>query len=433
MAFGFNGFRVGQQIGQAAGKPLDLSPTTDFLIKNQLRHQDIHQKMLEAVSKNLQSFNPKGVMQQDMPVVLDKYNKWRELEMEHPEATYNPKSPYFSQINAAHQELLAKTNELVDGAKQIAAVSKAVTRSQLKGRKLSAVGLQRWNDLMNHGYSGYLERHPGEFNLEQAIIPTIQDSNAESQLNINKNLSFGTRTDQQVQQGDVATTFSRPPTSYLSMLSESANRYAHGLTDESKGLIDEEYRKSVEDGTLDNMVQSTKDLYNDLPDGVITPKTKKLIDDLDVKDPQSYFVLKALQQNIPIGKTSTESAAHRTQRYEETSDRNYNLALQRLGHSIQVHNDVQSSKWSSAQRQQAAKIISDAMSLTRMQHPSSAGVSDAVLNDSFKKNYDAVVANYKKNGVYLLPAGYNPNPPSMKAKGKTATPTVSKPINSLNP
>lgn len=307
MAVGFNGFQTGKEIGAGLAKPIDLSPTVNFIFKRGMQQQQLHQQMLNRVAQNIDAFNPKGVMRQDMPIVMDKYNKWRELEMSHPEAVFNPKSPYFRAIDDARKDLYSTTASLIDGAKQVSDISKIISQSELKDRRLSPEAVEKFDYLMNNGIGAYRMKYPDDMNLEQTFIPNIHEAQMEVLKNIRRTIPVKTKSASNVE-GDVLTNYTVPVTGYSGLITDAKRTY-NGFGRDEKEYYEDLFN-TMSDDELASHQENLKSTFDSIPDKVLGRGVRKFIDNFQIKSPEDLYIYDKMIQNPAIPGTSKVSPEH---------------------------------------------------------------------------------------------------------------------------
>jgi hypothetical protein len=416
MAFGFNGFQVGKEIGAGLARPVDFSPLSNFLLKQQIQQKEIHQRMLEAVSKNIQSFNPKGVMQQDMPIVMQKYDRWRSLEMAHPEAVFNPRNKWFKEIDDARKDLYSTTSELIDGAKQIQSISHFLATNDAKGRHLTPEAAQKWDFLISKGWGAYKQKYPNDLNLEQALLPNIQESAQQVQKDIDNAMKWGTSKKVVATEGDMATEYTTSG-NYGSMIPESVSRF-NNLDSTPKRAIENEYNTMPQE-EKDYLVDQIRDKYLWLPNDVISSAAKNSIAKFDITDPATLFAAKNLLHNAPLkgnskpsGEYNLRTAKEKQAFSEKMQTLRYRQAAERLGLSEE---EFKMKKW-----KDFIKEVTDSFN-AKEQMIYKKGQGSVPTPKESSHNWDSsvqnVVARRKAAGMFV--------PPNLSG-------VRDKPINALN-
>lgn len=345
MAFGFKGFEVGKELGAGLAKSRDLSPLGTYLLRYGAQQKELHQRMLQYAAREIGSFNPKGVMRPDMPIVIDKYERWKMLMMEHPEAVLNPRSKWFDEIDDAKKDLLATTDVLVDGAKQAAALTKMISTSELKGHHLSEEGVQKYQYLMQNGVSGFMNKYPGEVNFDEAIIPTMGETAQQVQTELKNASNWGTPAKVLVDTGHgIKTTWSKPSSGYVGMIVNSGKRFG-SMSTTTQNYLNNRYNNLLQNSpeTLNAIEDELKNEYEGLPEGVVSPAAKKTIANFKITDGASLNLAEELMSHKPelvSSGVSDEAKLQHMEFGEKVSTERINQAAQRIGLEADKLNDT---------------------------------------------------------------------------------------------
>lgn len=362
MAFGFNGFKVGQELGGGLAKSRDLSPLSTYLLRYGAQQKEMHMRMLQYAAKEIGSFNPKGVMRPDMPIVIDKYERWKMLMMEHPEAVLNPRSKWFNEIDDAKKDLLATTDVLVDGAKQAAALTKMISTSELKGHHLSEEGVQKYGYLMQNGVSGFMNKYPNEVNFDEAILPTMEETAQQVQTELKNASNWGNPAKVLVDTGKgIKTTWSKPAKGYIGMIVSNSKRFG-AMSETTQNYLNNRYNDLLNNSpqTLDAIEDELKSQYEDMPDGVVSPAAKKAITNFKITDGASLNLAEELMNHQPelvsSGVSDEAKLAHMEFGERATSEK-IGQAAQRIGIEADRLNDTRYKDFVSEVMKQSKPII----------------------------------------------------------------------------
>lgn len=303
MAFGFNGFQIGKELGAGLAKSRDLFPLNNFMLRYGAQQKALHQQMLQYAAREIGSFNPRGVMRPDMPIVMEKYDRWKSLLMEHPEAVMNPRSKWFNEIDDARKDLYATTDSLIDGAKQAAGLTKMISTSELKGHHLSEEGAAKYQYLMQNGVSGFMNKYPGEVNFDEAIIPTIGETAQQIQGELKNAANWGAPEKVLYDDGKgIKSTWDLPKGGYMGIIMKGRERY-DALNDHggAKQFKQSEFNNLATNSpeTIDAMQQALKDEFEGVPDAVVPKSVKKAISNLKITDGGSLWMAEQILSNKP--------------------------------------------------------------------------------------------------------------------------------------
>lgn len=427
MAFGFDGFRIGEEIGKGLARPIDLSQATHYMMQLDMHQKELHHSMLQTLAKNMDSFNPKGVMRQDMPVVIDKYDRWRQLETEHPEASFNPRSPYYKEIDDARKDLYSTTANLIAGAKQMQEIAKELVTTNLQGRRLSDEGMKRWEYLSKNGVNAYINKYPDDPEFSSTILGDISQTPKQIATTITQSLNVGKRSNVMVDNGNgIEDTYSIPESGYPSLINEAKTKWeAMGNGSDAQMAITHTYN-SMQPSDKYDLETELHNLYDIAGDKVVPKSMKKYVDNFHIDSPEKLHTANLLIQAAPINNKQTQSVSSKVniqlakmQQTQRNEDRNFKARMEGIGLSVERLRGGMAFKFFQNAMKNAKNVVSVPNTDTADQYDSA--INNEIVNqlkeekkqwmsDPILKNYIPDINQYINGTKKLFKSGETVNP-----------------------
>lgn len=399
MAFGFHGFEIGKQLGAAMGKPIDLTPSTNFLLRLAEQQKGEHLRMLQMTQKEMMSYNPKGLYQRDIPEFYDKYNKYKELLISHPGILFNPAKysrQQYEQVQGARNDLITTMVNSIDRNKQQGQIMRQIVIGNQRGNYLNPGAADYWNSIKDKptselGGQGIDEdrifSNPYSFSRQMQVYKAMAGKVTMKPLHVSD------KNDPLLEH-----IYSVPEEGYGKVSSNAATLYDTVMPENMREGFQQQY-ESLSDNEKKSLLAGVKDGLAPIADQ--DPGAKEIIQDMQLNNGRDLFVLHEISDILP--KEPIANAVNPV----ETKKIQIQQANQRLGLSEKHFQDRYMLSLGKDEQQKfknyISEINSEVNSVVHEKYKGTTVPTDDEIKATRAAVTDAVNARRIKSGQYVPP------------------------------